>query len=123
MVTGRMQRHEYTTDYDGYEITAAVTKLDYGYHVLLTGGSRTHVGSVSSAGYDNDISHQFTGHRDEVVSKMWADALHEISGEPVVVCCGIHYDGVNKEQINAIVDACGRLLEDVKKDLKISDNT
>ncbi len=111
-----MTEREYSICHEGQRITAVVTKLDYGYHVLLTGGSRTHVGSVSSAGFGDDIDHQFPGHRDGVVSRMWADALYELSGEPVVVACGIHYDGVNREQIDGIVDACRRLLEDVKRD-------
>ncbi len=108
---------EYAEEYEGETITAVVTRLDEGYHVLLTGGSKTHIGSVSSAGYGEDISYQFPGHRDEVVSRMWAGSLHEALSEPVVVSCGLHYDGVNKDQINGIVEECEKLLEKVIKDI------
>ncbi len=109
-----MLQREYFIDYMGRKITAVITELDEGYHVLLTGGDRTHIGSVSSAGYDEDMDHQFPGHRDEVVSRMWADGLHKKTGAPVVVACGIHYDNVDRQQIDGIVDACRELLEDVK---------
>ncbi len=112
-----MQERRYSIEHEGSDITASLTRLDEGYFVLVTGGSRTHIGSVSSAGYGDDLEYQFTGHRDVLVSRKWADILYEILKEPVLVACGIHYDGVNREQINAIVDASMTLLEEVKRDL------
>ncbi len=110
-----MQSRRVERDYRGEKITAEVRQLDEGAFVLVTGGSRTHIGAVSSAGYAENFSFQFPGHRDEVISRTWARQLSEAWGEPVTVACGIHYDGVGREEIDEIVALCGRLLQEVQE--------
>lgn len=111
----------------GFPLTAAVSVLNDGVHVLLTGGCRTHVGAVTAVYGGKPETVCFPGHKDDVISKMWAESLADYlaesgltvsSPEPgaaVTVACGIHYDGVSKEQIRAIVSVCADMLREVKE--------
>ena len=88
----------------GYQLEARCSILDEGIHVLLTGGSRTHVGAVSFCFPGEQAQTvQFPGHRDGVVSEKWAECLCRKLDTPVTVNCGIHYDNVDKEDICRIV--------------------
>ena len=88
----------------GYRLEARCSILDEGIHVLLTGGSRTHVGAVSFCFPGETVQTvQFPEHRDGVVSKKWAEHLCRKFCTPVIVNCGIHYDNVGKEDICRIV--------------------
>ena len=111
----------------GFPLTAVVTVLDDGAHVLLTGGCRTHVGAVTTVYGGKPETVCFPGHKDDVISKMWAESLADYlaesgltvsSPEPgaaVTVACGIHYDGVDREKIQRIVSVCNEMLQEVKE--------
>lgn len=99
-------------EWRGYPVEAACTVLDEGIHVLITGGSRTHVGAVSYAFPGEQVQTiQFPTHRDGAVSEVWAKKLCQQLGTPVVVNCGIHYDQVTKSDIAQIVSVTEKLLE------------
>lgn len=103
----------------GYPIEAFISVLDEGLHVLLVGGCRTHVGAVSRAvpGQETETV-QYPSHREGTVSERWASRLSEVFRCPAVVCCGIHYDHVSKEEIRRIVTAAEDLLERAIDELK-----
>jgi hypothetical protein len=96
----------------GYPIRCTVTTLDSGIHVLLTGGSRSHIGAVSIAqpGEAAD-TRVFPGHKDQFISEPWAEQLSEATGQRVCVVCGIHYDDATKAQISAILEETECLLQ------------
>lgn len=99
-------------EWRGYPVKAACTVLDEGIHVLITGGSRTHVGAVSYAFLGEPVQTvQFPEHRDGTVSAFWAEKLCRQFGTPVVVNCGIHYDRVSGNDIKEIVAVTERLLK------------
>lgn len=106
------------TELFGYEICAHVTRLDEGIQVLISGGSRTHIGAVSFMGY-NGISEtiQLPGHKDTYISEHWAKALWDCLNEPVCVQCGIHYPALNQSQIEAVIASCNCLLETILEEL------
>lgn len=107
-------------EWRGYSIDAACTVLDEGIHVLITGGSRTHVGAVSCAFCGEEVqTFQFPAHRDGAVSEAWAKALCLTFQTPVVVNCGIHYDNVTKCEIMEIMAVTEKLLERVKEALSV----
>lgn len=95
----------------GYPITCQATVLDDGLSILLTGGSRTHVGAVSicRTGEVPDTC-CFPGHKDHVLSEAWAKALSERHEGTICVACGIHYDHATGQQIQEILAAADRLL-------------
>ena len=87
------------------------TMLDGGIHVLLTSERYGHVGAISHIEEGMELQTiQFPGHKDAVVSDMWASWLYEKMQCPITVCCGIHYDDITKEQIGQVVDCTNELL-------------
>jgi hypothetical protein len=103
---------EHTLWLFGYPIRCTVTTLDSGIHVLLTGGSRSHIGAVSVAQPEKPVDTMvFPGHKDQFISDPWAEKLSEATGQRVCVVCGIHYDDATKAQISAILDETDSLLQ------------
>lgn len=103
----------------GYEIRGDLTALDSGFLVTLLGGCTSHVGAITVAdpgGKPETL--QRPGHREAVVSERWAAALCQALNAPVIVLCGIHYNGPGREEIAQVVDECDRLLEELLKRLK-----
>lgn len=96
----------------GHPITVSAEPLDEGWDISVAGGCKTHVGAVTLAAPGKESQTvQRPGHRDGQISCVWAETLSQKWNCPVCVRCGIHYDGIRKEQIVQIVDACSRLLE------------
>lgn len=96
----------------GHPIRAELTALDRGVHILLTGGERTHVGSLSICNEDGIQTLEFRGHKEGMISALWARRLYQAWDIPVTVACGIHYDRATKEEICLIVEAAGEMLEE-----------
>ena len=100
-----------SADLFGYAIQARCTVLDSGLHILVIGGSKTHVGAISYCFPGEPVQTiQFPAHRDGVVSARWAERLCSQTNAPVTVACGIHYDNVSKAEINEIVRTTEHLL-------------
>ncbi len=96
----------------GEDITASVFWLDDGVDVGIFGGCRTHVGAVTMAEPHGEIHTLIReGHRDDVISEHWALTLATHWQIPVCVRCGIHYEHMNREQIDQIIAATQALLE------------
>jgi len=101
-------------------LTAEVSELDEGILVLLTGGDRSHIGAVSMTAPGEALQTlERTGHRDAEVSRIWAERLAAACGQPVTVCCGIHYDQISKQGIAEVLQAsaelCGEVLQQLPK--------
>ena len=98
----------------GAPITAHVICLPSGLQVTVYGGTLPHIGAVSVAGPQGEITtRQFPTHRDGVVSENWARALSEAGYCPVVVTAGIHYDGLSREQIDRVVALTDEMLAEL----------
>lgn len=95
----------------GFPIQCSATVLDDGIHVLLTGGSRTHIGAISTClpGKAPE-TRVFPGHKEHYISEPWARALADHFGVPVCVVCGIHYDNATEAQITEIMDCTNGML-------------
>lgn len=108
----------------GEPIRVRMSQLDDGWDVGIFGGSRTHVGAVTMAEADGRIrTLEREGHRDAFVSEKWARELAMKLRAPVCVRCGIHYDGVSKAEIAAIVNACDGLLEQIIEEETVGETT
>lgn len=98
----------------GADITAQVTLLDDGIHVLLTGGERSHVGAVALAQNGELLAcPSFPGHREQVIAERWARALSRETRSCATVACGIHYNNATAEQISEILRICDGLLDEM----------
>ncbi|MGM9662092.1 MAG: hypothetical protein ACI3WR_03260 [Oscillospiraceae bacterium] len=106
-----MRQFEITRQLFGADITARVLLLEEGLHVSVSGGELPHIGAVSvvdPAGARSCV--QFPGHRDAAVSERWAASLSQAGYRPVVVEAGIHYDGLSREGIEAVLALAEELL-------------
>lgn len=109
---------ELDTAYLGWPIRCRATILDSGLHVLLTGGCRSHIGAVSTAEPGGEtVTREFPGHKDQFISRPWAMALAEHTGQRVCVVCGIHYDGITRQQIGEILAETDGLLNRLRERL------
>lgn len=98
----------------GYPLRVQAQRLDEGVHVLLTGGSRSHIGAVSVAEPGKEPETRvFPGHKDQFIAEPWAKALAEKTGERTIVVCGVHYDGVTRAEIAEILNQAERLLREL----------
>lgn len=96
-------------------IRAELTFLDEGVHVLLTGGCLSHIGSVTVAeagGTEQTID--LPGHREAEVSRLWAASLAARLRCRVAVTCGIHYDGLTRQQLKIVLEGLDALLRQVE---------
>lgn len=98
----------------GAPLTARIQVIDGGVRAEVYGGTRPHIGAVSIAGPEGDITTtQFPTHRDGAVSARWAEALAGAGLRPAVVLAGIHYDDLSADGIRQVLDASDRLLREV----------
>lgn len=101
----------------GQMLTARTERLGGDMLVEITGGCAPHIGSVSVAYLDSGEPSLRTlllpGHRDDVVSDMFAEALSKKLGATVTVVCGIHYKDPGPEGIEAILECTRALLDEV----------
>ena len=106
-------------------VTAAVTRAGDDLLVQVAGGCREHIGSVSTARFENEElkidSLLLPHHRDDVVGDKFAKALAERSCATVTVVCGIHFDSPGRDGIREIVECTDSLLEDILSSDVISD--
>lgn len=106
-----MRRFELHRSYRGRDITALVLQTESGVSVTLYGGDRPHIGAVGVAdpGGKRTVT-EFPGHKEGVVCEKWTTALVAASYLPAVVTAGIHYDGLDKAGIEAVLALTDELL-------------
>ena len=109
-----MTRFGLTRELMGASITARVICLRSGFQIGVYGGTLPHIGAVSVADPQGNITtQQFPAHTDGVVSERWARALSEAGYRPAVVTAGIHYDHLSRDQIAAVVEITDRMLSEL----------
>ena len=117
-----MTRFGLTRELMGASITAQVICLRPGLQIGIYGGTLPHIGAVSVADPQGNITtRQFPAHKDGVVSERWARALSEAGYRPAVVTAGIHYDHLNREQIAAVVEITDSMLSELLCALRDAD--
>ena len=96
----------------GQPIRGMVVETADGVDVLLTGGHKSHIGAVTvmdAKGNAQTIA--FPGHREDVVTKHWAEAFHEKYDAPLVVSAGVHYDALAPEDLPLILEILEEMLQ------------
>lgn len=98
----------------GFDINAVAYKIGPDIAVIIYGGERSHVGSVSIAA-SNDIARStvISTHKDNIISEIYAKKLADVFSCNVSVTCGIHYENPSKEDLNTIVCEAEVLLEEL----------
>lgn len=98
----------------GRPIHVLVYDTGNGFSVLIEGGDRGHVGAAAVAlpGQPVELL-ELPGHRDGVLCQRWAAALSAAFQVPVAAVAGVHYDDLQKPQIQEILDAMEEELQTV----------
>lgn len=99
-------------------ISVFVLQARCNIQISVMGGDRPHIGAVSIADLNGHIStFQFPGHRESIISERWVKCLYENGCSPVVVCAGIHYDNLNRDEIETVLRLTDELLLQVLEKL------
>ncbi len=95
----------------GKPVLITVTRMDCGIEVLIAGGDLSHIGAVSIADPGGHIHTViFEGHKDQLISEAWAEALYGVYQTPAVVSVGIHYDHIDAAGIGLVMTEMKRAL-------------
>ena len=104
-------------------VTAHAICLPGGLQVTVYGGTLPHIGAVSVADPQGNVTtQQFPTHKDGVVSERWAKAISEAGYRPAVIAAGIHYDSLNREQIGDVIKLTDDMLGELLQTLKTADS-
>lgn len=105
---------EFSCEFLGFPIKARAIRFSQGINICLTGGSCEHIGAVSIVSPLGDISTTvFQSHRDDVISSAWAKSLLKAHIVPAVISVGIHYNCLNKREIDHILNLTDELLRQI----------
>ena len=109
-----MITHEWTVTHRGESITAVLHLVGEDCAVTVAGGELAHVGAVSACPKTGEVQTiAFPGHKEQYITEPWCRYLHEITGGAVSVTAGVHYDGLTKQEIAAVMEAVTSLKEQV----------
>lgn len=110
-------RRTYERTVRGWPLTAELIWVGPDLQVIVYGGERPHIGSVTVAAQAETgvVLQTWRGpnHRDDVIGKIFAQTLAERTGGTVCVSCGIHYDNLQKPEIETIVREAKHLLGEI----------
>lgn len=110
-------------------LTAVVTACGDDLAIVVTGGERPHIGSVSvavprlSLTGSGEISatvstFNVTGHLDNAIGDKFAKALAARFNCVCSVSCGVHIDGLDQAGIQSVLDLSNELLDRVIKGIE-----
>lgn len=104
------------------ELTLQITEVGEDLHLLLTGGTKPHVGCVVLAvprpslagGKDMAATSSvlnLTGHKDEAICRYMAEEMAKRENKVTVCTGGFHVDDITKEQIAEVLSAVKDMAE------------
>lgn len=102
-------------------LTADISQLGEDYHILLTGGTRPHIGctvlavprpSLTGNGTRSSTSSvlNLPGHKDEQICRYLAEQLAAQHNAIVVCTGGFHMDDMEPEQIRQVMEAVKKMV-------------
>lgn len=112
----------FTRDVLGHTLRFSIEKVGMDYNMIISGGAKAHIGSVSMAtpvqnletGLDSATVSTFVylGHKDDHIGHKVAYDMCKKLRANVVVCCGVHFDAISKEEIELVLTASESLIQE-----------
>lgn len=109
--------------FEGLYINCDIIPMGKDFTLTVYGGDTPHIGSAVMSAARPSLSGEGIGvtssvltgigHKDDVVAKMFAEALAKKKNCTVVCACGIHIDLITQEQIGLVQRAADKLLQKV----------
>ena len=104
-----------------YAISANLISAGNDLVVLITGGCSPHIGSIATAYWSSQsvILKEITipTHKDDIVSRRFAEVLCQELHTTVTAICGIHYNTPGAEGLEQILSCTEKLLSDILSSL------
>jgi hypothetical protein len=109
-----------TTDKEAYNLEAFVKQIGQDFLVAIWGG-RPHIGAIAVAQPRPSLKDQsvqsatasvfcYPGHKDDIVAKEAAEKISSVLNTHVTVTAGIHWDDIDEEGINAVIQNSRQLV-------------
>jgi hypothetical protein len=113
-----------------YRITAEVRFIGEDILVSVWGGTKPHIGSVAAAEHRPSLQNplrtsttssiiNFPGHKDDLVSRLFAERISSHMSRHCIATAGIHVDNATGEEIARLLKnsevLCSRLLTMLKR--------
>jgi len=103
-----------------YRITAEVRFIGEDILVSVWGGTKPHIGSVAVAQDRPSLKNplrssatssviNFPGHKDDIVSRMFAERISSTMNRYCIATAGIHVDNASGEELSRILRNCEAL--------------
>ena len=117
-----MQALHFSETFRGAAITLQALPMGDDLAIALCGGERPHIGAVAVAEPHpalNDPARASAtastiarlGHKEDVLARDLANRIAAATGRVVALACGIHYDDLRPEEIDAVTAVAGRLAD------------
>ena len=111
-----------------YTVHAEVQLLGADVLVILSGGTKPHIGSIAvalprpSLTDEEKVSstssvYNFLGHKDHVIAQRVAEMLSSRLNRNVVAVAGFHIDKISQEGISRVVENCDELAKEIYKEM------
>ena len=106
-----MERFRFAQEDGAFRVEAEVLRCGMDGCIWIYGGDTPHIGAVSVGGEGARPQEViFPGHREEGIVRYFRETLLEKQlFRHCVICCGIHYDSIDRDGINTVVALCNRL--------------
>lgn len=111
-----------------YTVEAEVRLLGADVLVILSGGTKPHIGSIAVALprpslTDEEIVsstssvYNFLGHKDHVIAQRVAEMLSSRLNRNVVAVAGFHIDKITQDGITRVIENCDELAKEIYKEI------
>ena len=107
-----------------YTVDAEVRLLGEDVLVILSGGTKPHIGSIAVAHPRPSLTEEeivsstssvynFLGHKDHVIAQRVAEMLSSRLNRNVVTVAGFHIDKITQEGITRVIENCDELAKNI----------
>lgn len=118
---GKGDKMKIVSEFQGHSIELLAPWQGGDLLVEIRGGCRPHIGCISTCWFEKgEMKFKkllLPEHRDDVIGDRFSKALARQLHTTVCVVCGIHYDGVSKDDIAEIVAETERMLFSLQREL------
>lgn len=108
-------------------IEVTVRKIGDDYLVVIIGGHKPHIGSVSVAAPCDRLNQPgrtatvstiiYPGHKDDHIGNRFSESISKYLDKKVTVVCGVHFDEINEDKFKLIIDFFESVLSELLQTL------
>lgn len=121
---------KFIKNYQNIIIEAQVIEAGEDLCIIITGGEKPHIGSVSISIPRPSLAdpkllsattstYNFLGHKDDAIGNMISKKIASTLNRKVVVTCGIHLDNISDNQISYVYQVSEMLLKELMDYLQL----